>query len=107
LRGVGLPLQAESTGVTTGDVFPQVVQAADIISSFETARLQWEGLVQVPDGNVGVASGTVVAHLDFGFHSRASLFASASWSEVIRMASASRSMAPDFPPFAAPNMYHI
>jgi vancomycin permeability regulator SanA len=64
-------------GVTTGDVSPQIVQA-DIISSFETARLQWEGLVRVPDENVGVASGTVVAHLDFGFHSRTSLFASAS-----------------------------
>ena len=59
-----------------------------------------------PDGHA-VACGEVDPHLPFRYHSRTSFCASTSWSEVIRMASASRSMAPGFPPFAAPSLYHI
>ena len=58
LLGVGLPLQTESTGVTTSNASAQVAQAS-ITSLLETARLQWQGLVQVPEGISGVALGQV------------------------------------------------
>ena len=54
LLGVGLPLQTESAAVTTGNAPIQIAQTG-ITSLIETARLQWQGLVQVPEGSVGVA----------------------------------------------------
>lgn len=54
LLGVGLPLQTESVGVTTSNAPIQLAQT-DITSLIETARLQWQGLVQVPEGSVDVA----------------------------------------------------
>jgi hypothetical protein len=58
LLGVGLPLQTESAGVTTSNAPIQIAQTG-ITSLIETARLQWQGLVQVPEGSVGVALGQV------------------------------------------------
>ena len=56
LLEVELPLSAESMGVTTSNASPQVAQA-NLTSLIEAARLQWEGLVNVPDGGAGVAFG--------------------------------------------------
>ncbi len=64
-------------------------------------------LRKLQGGASGLYPGRSMFHLGFAFHSRANFFASASWSEVIRAASSSRMMAPDFPPFAAPNLYHM
>ena len=58
LLGVGLPLQAESTGVTTSNASPQVAQAS-ITSLIEIARSQWEGLVKAPEGVGETALGLV------------------------------------------------
>ena len=58
LLGVGLPLQTESMGVTTSHASPQVAQAG-ITLLIEAARLQWEGLVQAPEGIGGTTLGLV------------------------------------------------
>ena len=58
LLGVGLPLQTESAGVITSNAPIQMAQTG-ITSLIETARLQWQGLVQVPEGSVGIARGQV------------------------------------------------
>ncbi len=68
-------------------------------------------LLHVGDGRFfdrhGFACGALFAHLNFGFHSSARCCAWKSWAGVIRLASASRSSAPNLSPCAAPRMYHL
>ena len=51
--------------------------------------------------------GALVAHLPFGFHSRASFCASAIWAGVICLAVVSRSSAAGLSPFVAARLYHL
>ena len=55
----------------------------------------------------GVAPGTVVAHLPFGFHSRTRLCASAIWAGVICLARSSRYPGACAFPFPAAKLYHM
>jgi len=54
-----------------------------------------------------VACRKVVAHLPFGFHSRANFCASAIWAGVIWLAVALRSSAAGLSPFVAARLYHL
>ncbi len=64
-------------------------------------------MVVLIGGSVSEPRGSAVAYDVFGVHSRASFCAWAIWAGVIRLASASRSTAPGFAPFAVPRVYHM
>ena len=69
---------------------------AHLFQQFDNRR----NLSHVGDGRLfdghAVAFGALVAHLDFGFHSRASCCASAIWAGVMRSATSSRLSAASF-----------
>ena len=68
-------------------------------------------LPDIGDGGLfeghGVACGTIVAHLPFGFHSRARLCASAIWAGVIRLARSSRNPGAFAFLLPAARLYHM
>jgi hypothetical protein len=105
-------LRDTGTGILAakrGDEVVAVVLPAEVLlfQQFDNRR----DLLHVRDRGFfeghALASGAVVAHLFIGFHFRASFCASASWADVIWLASASRASAALCSPRAAARLYHM
>ena len=105
-------LRNAGTGILAAELGDDVVEVL-----FRTEALPFEhfhnrgNFLHVGDGRFldghGVTFGTLVVYLPFGFHSRASCCASAIWSEVICLASASRSLSAISSPLTPARLYHL